>query len=478
MSKIQNRIIMGIIFLIVISAMLISGFLMYALGFLSSDKDKALNLLSQVPEKACHLSVVKYMGLDELGKSILEEGGDVSVGYNNLSNSNFDEFSQDSRKESLSYNVGAKLDLKNQKGRVDVEMENDHSTLSLQAYTSMRENKFAVAMPEIIKDKVFTMTSARSSEKAGSNHQEEFLSQLLDEEQKIRKIIREQGAILYNNFSFERIEKGYRITIPKEIMREVLSNLANFIQQEKVFVSTSEKVAGVEEETSLKRYSDILKKAQKEIQDVTMEVYGTDRNLTGLKLNIPVTADTTVKCNITFSEKTSISETNYKIVAVINNVEQDKLYVKRISTEDKNQCMDEISFVWKNDNALRNEKTLKAVINKNDNSINVSRYTRFKSVTETFSANGKLRNLEKGKSFSCVLDDVELQERDSANQNSLIKLSYSLSLTMGILEGEVLLPAGKEEKVHGDFRKVLSAKYGKNMEEEWKMLFGNFTSNR
>ena len=336
-----------IVLIVAIAVVLIgtSAGVMFAFGVFSSDKAKAFDLLKQAPEKMMYTSSGEYIGSTEMTKGMLEHGMNLDVKYSNLKMSGLPETSNGimSVIDKMEIGLGLQFDMENQKGRFNFGAGTNGSNINLQAYASLPDKKLAVAVPELLKDKVFTLTADKDSGQEQIQKVQDALKQVSELKDSFSEHLQEQGEEVYDGTVCEKVDNGYRLTIPKNVTNDVINSLRNYVEEQKAGVEAIESALGAEKGSIASALKQVVPELTKSTADFTFDVYGERGKLTGLKADIKGDSGTEIAFDVTFAENKNQSSMSAAMVVKENGKNLGKLEMKRNSTEDE-RCEDSISY--------------------------------------------------------------------------------------------------------------------------------------
>lgn len=273
-----------IVLIIAIAVVLIgtSAGVMFAFGVFSSDKTKAFDLLKQAPEKMMYTSSGEYIGSTEMTKEMLEHGMDFDLKYSNLQMSGLPKESNAimSVIGKMEIDLGLQFDVENQKGRFNFGAGANGSNINLQAYASLPDKKVALAVPELLNNKVFTLTADKDSGQGQIQRVQDVLNQVSELKDSFGEHLEEQGEAVYSGAACEKLDNGYRLTIPKNVTNDVINSLLHYVEEQKAGVEALESALGAEKGSVASALKQILPELTKNTADFTFDVYGERGKLT------------------------------------------------------------------------------------------------------------------------------------------------------------------------------------------------------
>ena len=454
--------LVALIVAIVVVVLGASAGVMYAFGAFSSDKREAFELLKQLPQKINHSATGDYIGASDMIDAMLDQGMDVSVKCSNVQMDGMEKSmlipeSITSALSKLEFSFGAQLDFDNQKVLLDVGAEANDTNLSLQGYASLADQKIALAAPELINGKVFTLTGSGVDEQ--SQKAQEVIKHLTELKDSFKEYIDKQGESIYNGISCETIENGYRLTIPKDVTDSTINSLSEYVKENKDGVESLEEILGAEKGTFAETLDETLPRLTSETADFSFEVYGNQGKLTGLKTGMKdESGNELLTCNLKFTENGNQSSTVF--TADMKDSSGQLAGKMEISVEgtDGDTCEDKITYKVNINDRVTMENSYTIAINKSTNELIVSGGSNQNNVIKTeFSGKGSVKNLTKGKRVTYHLDQFEMTEE--YRSQTLLKMSAALEVTEGVHDGEITAPQGEEVAIDRELIDTFENKY-------------------
>ena len=453
-----------IVLIVAIAVVLIgtSAGVMFAFGVFSSDKAKAFDLLKQAPEKMMYTSSGEYIGSTEMTKGMLEHGMNLDVKYSNLKMSGLPETSNGimSMIDKMEIGLGLQFDMENQKGRFNFGAGTNGSNINLQAYASLPDKKLAVAVPELLKDKVFTLTADKDSGQEQIQKVQDALKQVSELKDSFSEHLQEQGEEVYDGTVCEKVDNGYRLTIPKNVTNDVINSLRNYVEEQKAGVEAIESALGAEKGSIASALKQVVPELTKSTADFTFDVYGERGKLTGLKADIKGDSGTEIAFDVTFAENKNQSSMSAAMVVKENGKNLGKLEMKRNSTEDE-RCEDSISYkVTDTDGEALMDCQSTITLDKSTKAVTIKGSSKSTDTEAEVSAKGSIKNLDKGKCVTYQLDEMKTKTNSPAGSQ---ELTCSVELTQGVLDGEITAPKGKEIPINQQLIQTFSQKYSQEL---------------
>ncbi len=462
MEKKKNVKVIVLIIAIAVVLISTSAGVMFAFGVFSSDKAKAFDLLKQAPEKMMYTSSGEYIGSTEMTKGMLEHGMNLDVKYSNLQIGGLPETRNGimSVIDKMEIDLGLQFDMENQKGRFNFGAGTNGSNINLQAYASLPDKKLAVAIPELLKDKVFTLTADKDSGQGQIQKVQDALKQVSELKESFSEHLEEQGEEVYSGTVCEKVDNGYRLTIPKNVTNDVINSLFNYVEEQKVGVEALESALGVEKGSVASALKQLLPELTKSTADFTFDVYGERGKLTGLKVDIKGNPGTEIAFDMTFAENKNQSSMSVAMVAKNNGQNLGKLEMKRNSTED-DRCEDSISYkVTDTDGEVLMDCQSTITLDKSTKAVTVKGSSKSLDVETELSAKGSIKNLDKGKCVTYQLDEMKTKTNSLAGSQ---EFTCSAELTQGVLDGEITAPKGEEIPINQQLLQTFSEKYSQEL---------------
>lgn len=453
-----------IVLIVAIAVVLIgtSAGVMFAFGVFSSDKTKAFDLLKQAPEKMMYTSSGEYIGSTEMTKRMLEHGMNLDVKYSNLQMSGLPETSNGimSVIAKMEIDLGVQFDMENQKGRFNFGAGANGSNINLQAYASLPEKKLAVAVPELLKDKVFTLTADKNSGQGQIQKVQDALKQVSELKESFDEYLEEQGEEVYNGTVCEKVDNGYRLTIPKNVTNDVINSLLTYVEEQKAGVEALENALGVEKGSIASALKQIVPELTKSTADFMFDVYGERGKITGLKADIKGASGTEIAFDMTFAENKNQSSMSVAMVVKNNGQNLGKLEMKRNSTEDE-RCEDSISYkVSDMDGEALMDCQSTITLDKSTKAVTIKGSSKSLDAEAEVSAKGSIKNLDKGKCVTYQLDEMKTKANSPDGSQ---EFTCSAELTQGVLDSEITAPKGEEIPINQELIQTFSTKYGQQV---------------
>lgn len=457
MEKKKNKKLVVLVIAIVAAIVGISFGAMAALGMFQSNKTKAFELLKQTPDKICETSTGEYFGTSDMVKAMLDSGVDTSVKIYNLKMDAGLEKEVAAVLSKLQMDIGFQLDMKNKKGRMNLSTGVDDNNISLQAYASLEDQKAAIAVPELIANKVFTLGADEDSKKDNSQKMQEAAKQFSQLKDDLSKFIDEQGEAVYDGITCEKIDKGYRLTVSKEVIQQFFNSLSGFAEGEQAVLDTVENLCKVQKGTIAKAVKEAASDLSSGAENFSFDVLGEGDELTGLKAVIKGKNESEICCDISFSEESGEFHKNFTVSVAQKGKTAVKAQMQYTGTSG-DSCKETAAYhvTDAEGSTLLNMKTV-TELEKATNKLNVKIDQEQDGIRMNMTAEGSVKNLEKGKCVTMQYDRMHIvQEADGE------KMEYSLSadVTEGVLDSEVLPLKGEEVPINQELTQSFSQKYG------------------
>lgn len=458
-KKSKGKLIALICSLVVVVGLVTTGIVLAATGvFSGSGKKEAFDLLAQAPEKLTSSAVNEQLGGAELIEAMFEKGMDLDFKLSDVKISG-----EGTDLTDFSMDFGTQIDLANKKAAGKFSMGKEGANVSGEVYASLEEKKIAFSLPELIKDKAFTMTANDAESKDALESVSAVLAVLPDLQKSFGEYIKEQGDALYEETECTSISNGYRLTIKKEAMDEALNQLRTYINEQQDSIGTIEEKLGMSKGTISAAVSMMIPSLTTYTKDFTFEVYGEDGELTGISTDIEVEG---VGCKIsaTCNENGNQREANVTIDLLQNNTSMGTVAYAG-SSKKGDVCEDvrkiTVSASGSERAAYETRETLDV---KNNNAFEMHTSTRVdgKDVM-TMTANGSIKNLEPGKCMTMQYDEVNMEQNSSYGSNT--SMSYKMEVTLAVLDGDVKAVSGEEVAVTPDNIEEVLDSYNDEMEK-------------
>lgn len=457
MEKKKNGKLIALIIAIVVVVLGASAGVMFAFGVFKSDKAKAFELLKQAPQKISETSANEYMGAQDMTKAMFERGMDMSLKYSDMKVSGVEENQLADVLAKLQFDMGLQLDVKNQKGRINLGAGAEGSTISLQAYASLADKKVSLAAPELLANKVFTLESKEDTDNQQLQKIYDLMEQLSELKEDFDDYMEEQGDSLYEGITCEKIAQGYRLTIPKDVTNDVINSFSDFVQEQKACVEILEELCGAEKGSVDAALKEILPQLTAGTADFSFDVLGEKGKLTGLKANVKDKSGVDVTCNATFAEDGDKSSMNLSITVVNGGQTLAKVEMKRDSVEG-DRCKDTVAYkVTGANEAVMMDTNSTIEIDKATNAFTMTGSSHAEDADSEVTAKGSIKNLEKGKCVTYQFDELKIKTESLLGTQ---EFSCAAEITESVLDGEIVAPKGEEIAINEELMQTFAEKYG------------------
>lgn len=458
-----EAVILAVVIFVVIAAAGIG--IMAATGVFKSDKESALKLLAQIPEKMSRSYISDHLGMQEWVKTCAENGSATSIHMSDfkLSEEIAEEFSSKLDFSQYEMQIDSQASADGKKTSSLFSLAKGDDRLSVVAYTD--EDKSCFAFPELSSGKVLTIDKKKSKELSNvydtlfQNRMEYITSAKYREFQKaFEEFLQNEVDKVYEELSCEETEQNtYQLTIPKDTLDTVADDFYNFMSGQedtvKFFNSylpstylyntylTYDYLEEEEEEEDFQEedFLSLLKKAvetlKKESSDFVFCVKGKgddiseasfDVTFDGAPYSLSLNFEGKEDCKAQLLLKTTQDEENISIEVVMKDEKTDLLE----ESFEINVLIDDIT---------NGKFAYTATIDPKDNKCNIKLLlTETEEEDLRFEAEGKVKNLNPGKSVSFELDKVSL------GLEGQDLLTMAMNLTLGTLESEIEPPKGEE----------------------------------
>lgn len=433
----KGKVIALILSIVVVVGLITTGIALAATGTLfnlfTSDKAKAFELLSQLSEKVTETAVGEQLGQEEMYEEMLEKGVDMNL---KISDMNISE--QEVDLSGYSVELGAQIDLADKKMGGKLAVEKNGTGLSAQGYASLEEKKAAFSLPELIEGKYFSMTATDSESQDALNQIQEILSLLPDLQESFTEYVEEQGDALYEAAECTELDTGYRLTIPKAAMDQLLNDFKTYLTEEQETINTLEDNLELSRGTIYSSINSVIPTLTSYTKDFTFEVYGEDGELSGLQSTIQADGGE-CRINADFRDSGEQRDVTISLVLLEDGSSAGEI-TYTIHTKKGDVCEDNSKIVISADGmtvcSIDSKQTLDR---KNNNAYTIEGTAEVMGQgTSTVKAQGSIKNLEPGKCVTMAFDEI------SVNDASGMSMSYGMESTLSVLEGEVAALSGEE----------------------------------
>ena len=412
---------------------------MAACGVFVNHKKQAFALLAQMPERMGYSATNQYVGMEELRNAQKEKGSSSSVTLSDLKMAeSLGEKGLDLSGYSLS--AASQVNANGKKTNASLSLEKKDASLSLNCY--MDKDKTIISAPELVKGKALQISSETMEEnnsdfdaKVPSEFEKEFTAFMKKEVEKVKEEIQ-----------CEKLEEkdGYRLIVSKEAMDIVLDDFLNFMKKKKEMVNFINSYVDIvnaqksEGENAPFDFVGALEKIVEEgknyTEDFAFNVYEMDGVLIGLETPITV-QNMSSTLSIEFAGVEEDSTVTMEVSLTYNGYRATITLIKKSVKTDvcSVQVLLDATVVGKPAASLTFIETIKPADNSYSATMNV---TAMGQEMVDFSANGYIKNLNKGESVNYVLDEITL------NMAGEEMLTMAMDLHMGVMNGEVEPPQG------------------------------------
>ena len=466
--------VVSLIIAAVVVVLGVSAGIMYASGVLSSGKAEAFELLMQAPEKINHSAIRDYIGASDMTEAMLDQGLDTSIKYSDMQIKETSDMTSTNLSK-YEFNVGLQVDFDAQKAYFDVGAEANDANLSLQAYASLPDKKIALAAPELIKGKVFTLTGSEKGEMA--QNIQELIKHLTELKDSFGEYMEEQGESVYKGIVCEKINNGYRLTIPKDVTDSTINSLSEFVKEKKDNIESLEGLLGVEKGSVAAAIDKMIPKLTSDTADFSFEIYENQGNLTGLRADIKDDAGKEIIAfELEFNENGNKSSVRLSVNVADDDMSAYKFDISRDST-DGEKCEEKFSYTVNKDEETLLGTSATMTIDKGTNELTVNGKSSAGDTKTEFSGKGSIKNLTKGKCVTLQFDKLEMTVQD---QYEMMEMSTAVEITEGVLDGEVTVPQGEEVDMDQEFDSKYSSELESSLMEilmKWGVLDPNDVMN-
>lgn len=448
-TKKTGKIIALIVAIVVVVAGVSVG-VMAATGVFSSSKQKAFDLLAQVPEKVLYSSIDEYTGAVDMSKEMLEKGGQTGFKISDLTlDSSIAPTGLDL--SGFSAELSAKSDKAENKTSMSANIAKGDSKLSLNCYTD--KEKVVLSLPELVSGKVFKIDLAAMKDALGSMQAMTTASPEMEEfAEDIEEFFEDEIKKVKDDIDCEKLsgdKNGYKLTVKKESMDTVMNDFVEFLTEHESVVTTINtymktlmyaQTGGMGEDFDLiKTVKEITSKLSQYTQDFSFEVYHVAGKLTGLQATF-MAEMIPFKATVDFEGDKENSTVTMKIMAEQNGQEAGVTLIKKNKKADKYESSCSFDISAAGSSAVTFEMT--ESVNPSDNSYALDWGINAEgSEVIKLKANGAIKDLKQGSYANLVLDDV------SASVNGVEYVKMALDIKIGVADGNIEAPQGEEVTV-------------------------------
>lgn len=450
-KKKTGKIIALVVAIVLVAAATTVG-VMAATGVFKSNKAKAFELLNQAADKLSWSATGEYVGTSELNESWSEKGVSTNVQISNLQ---LDSSLELDDLELSKYTLGmdAQHDTKNTKTSAVISLAKGDSKLSMNYYVD--SEKIAFTLPELINGKVFKMNLDDMKDSMAENEMPEVNPATLQKfEEDCLDFVKEELEKIHDEITCETLtgdKAGYKLTIPKATMDEVMNDLVtfmtgqedmvNFINSYVAKMTYKLKEDGSAESTTEFDLMSTLKMAAATVsqytQDFDFNVYGENGSLTGLETSAAI-EEVPVTVSLEFDGEKNNSTVTLK--AGVNYDGQDVGVTLTKKDTKADTCVSEFALDVTAAGLSIGTLKLTETINPSDNSYSLDGSLNAMGIEMgSLTANGSIKDMKQGSSVNYVLDDVSL------TVDGIKYISFAMDVKMGVLENSSIEPPQGEE---------------------------------
>lgn len=470
---------------------------MAATGVFRSDKTEAVELLAQVPERLSWSSVGEVIGSADMMSAMYEKGSVTDVSVSDI------KFSLPDKKESeelndffegLTTTCSVQSDAEGHSGG-NVKLDKNNTTVNLNYYMDGASGqKFYVSMPEIINGKVFKLDMGEAAEKTNFdvNTTRKFYVDLA------AFAMDEMGKMGDEIICDKLQDGGYQLTVAKESLDGMLDDTVEFMEDQTEMVDMInaigslggvyagyEQLNGAADGDENEGTYDFLAEMKKQIeemkaetQDICLQVYGKDGNITSVKLADPKGEDRDMVIALEFSGEKGDSTATLKIgdakdtITLTKRDEKKELCTTSFSLELSGEANGKITHsqsINPADNTCEIKMDVDADIELDEEDQELWDEEGLTGLENIFplsmTAKGSVKDLKQGSYADYVLDDVTF----SSNGHDVCTMA--MDVKFGLPEGEVKSLEGEEVECKLDDEKEMQKMYETYGQEAWLAIF-------
>lgn len=438
-----EAVILAVVIVVITAA--VSVGVMASTGFFRSDKQSALELLAQAPEKLSRSYIDEHMGTQKLMKACMENGSSANIHLSDfkLSKEIMEEDASGFDLSKYEMQIDAQASADGKKASTLFNLSKGDDRLSVVSYTD--EDKSCVAFPELSPGKVLTTDKKKLEESLSGDSYNliksrmEYLTSANYKEfgKAFEEFLKDEVNKVYKELSCEETEDDtYCLTVPKSTLDTVFGDFYSFMSEQK---DTVDFINAYLEEEETGDFLTLLKKAvdklTKESSDFTFYVKGKGKDLSKVSFDVTLDGDP-----YSFSMDFEGKEDCKAKLLLETTQDKEEISVEVVMKDEKagllkesielNLLIDDISF---------GKFSYTTTIDPKDNKCNMELILNAEAEEVLrMEAEGLVKNLNPGKSVSYEMKKVSL----GIDGEQL--LTMAVDLTLGTLEGEIEPPKGEE----------------------------------
>ncbi len=461
----KSKVVVIVAIIVALVVLLSVGVALAATGVISglfkSDKQKAFDMLKQAPDRLVETAIGDATGQQQLYENVVDNGLDMDLKISNLSMSSLNSIDL----SGYTLGIGAQVDFDTRKMATDVSLDKNEKTLSAQVYGSLDEKKIALAVPELIENKTFSMTLEDDETEETLNQIQTLLNLFPELKESFTQYIEDQGDDLYEQTTCEEIDGGYRLTIPKAAMDQVLTEFTDYLNTEQEKINTIEETLGLTTGTIYSSVNTAIPSITAYTKDFTFQVYGSDDEITGISGTYDIEGQGQISIDISFTTEGEKKNTSLTVDVLEDGSSVGKITYS-LESESGDVCTDHMSLAFTvEDSTVFSMTEDQSLDLTNNNAYTLSGTTETLDLTQaTISATGNIKNLEVGKCMTTVYDEVTTTVTDALSSANPETISYSMEFTVSVLDGEIGMPTGEEVAVTPDTLETELTQYMTDMQ--------------
>lgn len=440
------RIVLLAVVIVAAAAMVAVG-AMAATGVFESDKVAAFRLLAQVPDNINRSYIKDHLETEKLKTACQENGvsADIRMSGLKLSKELREELAGGTDLSPFGLQMDTQADPSGKQSNVYLGLSKGDEKITAVVYTD--EDKQCIAFPELSQGKYIRMDHNASGDAAGQD--EEDLTKALTEYRNTRKY--EEFVRALGKFLTEEIEKvyddiiceekgkeSYELTIPRDTLNAVVTDLYEFMAGQKDTIHIINLYTGTDVLDGLKEFSDYFTANS---SDFVFHVAGKDGTLSQIRAEAEIGGEPfTLEANFQGKEDSKAE------ITVKTEQDGEEVRLELVLRDTKSDVCQEsaelhLLFGGVSYATVNYETKIDPGSNQYDARLSC------KVVEEELvrlEMQGKIKNLNPGRSLSYALDKVSL--RVSGEE----LFSAAMNITLGTLEGKIEPPKGEELALDAD----------------------------
>lgn len=460
-NKRKSKIVL-LIAAIVVAVGAVTVGVMAATGFFKSYKAEAFKLLAQAPEQMNQSYISDWLGSSELMKACEEKGISANIRLSDLKLEN-----------ELMEIMDLPIDLSEYAVQMDLQADPKTSKYNILESVSKGDDKVTmvmygdgekqcIAFPELVSGKYIQIDQEEKAESTDTDDtllQDSTMEYINSKKYQtfindLEKFFRDKMSTVYNDIECRKTgDEKYQLTIPKDTIHTVLADFVEFMSGQKDTVDFIDQTYDVDVMSWLKENIDGL---SEKYSDIVLTVTGDNGKIS--ELSVETTIDDTPLSVVLYFAGTDDVKTELRLETTI---EGEKVELSFVMKDQKTEhLMESLEVSLRVDGIVVGSLYYQTDINTADNQCTIEISVEDPEEGKiSLEMEGKIKDLNPGKSLSYTLDRVEL----SFSGQKIF--SAALDLTINTMEGSIEPPEGEAVPVSVEGSEEENTAYAEYMYE-------------